>query len=56
MADKEKKDNNSLDISRRDFLRLAGTGVLAGAVAAMPKTGILGGRKNWSPGSRLSPP
>lgn len=36
MADKEKKDNNSLDISRRDFLRLAGTGVLAGAVAAMP--------------------
>lgn len=40
MADKEKKDNNSLDISRRDFLRLAGTGVLAGAMAAMPKTRI----------------
>ncbi len=36
MAGKEKKDKNGLDISRRNFLRLAGTGGLAGAVAAMP--------------------
>ncbi len=37
MADKEKKDKMDMDISRRDFLQLAGTGVLAGAAFNVKK-------------------
>ncbi len=36
MPGNEKKDKGTFDISRRDFLRLTGMGVLAGAATALP--------------------
>ncbi|MBQ9406710.1 MAG: amidohydrolase family protein [Desulfovibrio sp.] len=41
MAENKKKDKNGLDISRRDFLRLAGTGAVACAATTFPGGTVL---------------
>lgn len=52
MSENEKKKKGSLDFSRRDFLRLAGTGVMAAAAAALPGGTAMAAEAKPAHGSR----
>ena len=52
MSENEKNKKGSLDFSRRDFLRLAGTGVMAAAVAALPVGTAMAAESKPDHGSR----